>query len=349
MSEPQNAFPNADKTLVTVATYNEIENLPKLVDEILAIVPEVDILVIDDNSPDGTGRWCDEKGADEPRLKCLHREGKLGLGTATLAGMKWAVEHGYKQMLNMDADFSHHPRYLPDMIAGMDPENGPPGRRDDRLAVRSRRRCRGLAAQAAADVDRRKFLRPNAAGAEMQGLQRGLSLLSHVALGKDRLRRDPLSRLLVPGRNPLALPPRRSPIRRNADHLRRSPVRHVEDQLEGGGGGAMDYSGVGDPECVWEVVWYCDLWHGSKSCQKPLCAAPDQPSVGARPFRQRLLPPSRTRKRGLPRAVPDESHPTGGAFYRSLPIWCMNVARLVRLFARSSTLKMGVARICRQI
>ena len=125
MSEPQNPSPNADKTLVTVATYNEIENLPKLVDEIFAVVPEVDILVIDDNSPDGTGRWCDEKGAREPRLKCLHREGKLGLGTATVAGMKWAVEHGYKQMLNMDADFSHHPRYLPDIIAGMDPEDGP--------------------------------------------------------------------------------------------------------------------------------------------------------------------------------------------------------------------------------
>ena len=125
MSETNQLSHNADKTLITVATYNEIENLPKLVDEILAIVPEVDILVIDDNSPDGTGRWCDERGAAEPRLSCLHREGKLGLGTATVAGMKWAVEHGYKQMLNMDADFSHHPRYLPEIIAAMDPEDGP--------------------------------------------------------------------------------------------------------------------------------------------------------------------------------------------------------------------------------
>ena len=126
MSEPQNPSPNADKTLVTVATYNEIENLPKLLDEIFAVVPEVDILVIDDNSPDGTGRWCDKKGAQEPRLRCLHRPSKLGLGTATVAGMKWALEHGYKQMLNMDADFSHNPRYLPDIIAGMDPDDGPP-------------------------------------------------------------------------------------------------------------------------------------------------------------------------------------------------------------------------------
>ena len=114
------------KTLVTIATYNEMENLPDLVDQVLEIAAEVDILVIDDNSPDGTGDWCDEKGADEPRLKCLHRAGKLGLGTATLAGMGYAIEHGYDLALNMDADFSHQPQYLPDLLAGMDPEDGPP-------------------------------------------------------------------------------------------------------------------------------------------------------------------------------------------------------------------------------
>jgi len=109
-----------------VATYNEMENLPDLVEQVFATVPQVDLLVIDDNSPDGTGRWCHEKAADDPRLYCLHREGKLGLGTATIAGMKYAVEHGYKFVLNMDADFSHHPKYLPALLAGMDPENGRP-------------------------------------------------------------------------------------------------------------------------------------------------------------------------------------------------------------------------------
>jgi dolichol-phosphate mannosyltransferase len=117
---------NADKTLITIATYNEIENVPPLVDAIFEIVPQVDVLVIDDNSPDGTGRWCDERAAREPRLHCLHREGKQGLGTAIIAGMRYAIERGYRQMLNMDADFSHHPRYLPDLLAGMDPEDGPP-------------------------------------------------------------------------------------------------------------------------------------------------------------------------------------------------------------------------------
>ena len=119
-------MPHTDKTLVTVATYNEMENLPALVDEIFQVAPQVDLLVIDDNSPDGTGRWCDEKGAEDPRVHCLHREGKLGLGTATIAGMKYGIEHGYRYVLNMDADFSHHPRYLPDLLAGMEGGDGPP-------------------------------------------------------------------------------------------------------------------------------------------------------------------------------------------------------------------------------
>jgi dolichol-phosphate mannosyltransferase len=116
----------AGKTLVTVATYNEIENLPKLVEEIFACVPEVDVLVIDDNSPDGTGAWCDRRAEEDRRVHCLHRPAKLGLGTATLAGMKWALDGGYRQVVNMDADFSHHPRYLPAILAGMDPPDGPP-------------------------------------------------------------------------------------------------------------------------------------------------------------------------------------------------------------------------------
>ena len=114
------------KTLVQLATYNEIENLPRLVDEIFAHVPNVDLLVIDDNSPDGTGQWCDQRAANDPRVHCLHRQGKQGLGTAILAGMKYAIEHGYDYVLNMDADFSHHPKYLPALIAGMDPPGDTP-------------------------------------------------------------------------------------------------------------------------------------------------------------------------------------------------------------------------------
>jgi len=112
---------NADKTLIITATYNEIENLPTLVEEIFRHAPDAHLLVIDDNSPDGTGRWVDELAVRDPRVHCLHRAGKLGLGTAVIAGMKYGVEHGYRYVLNMDADFSHHPRYLPEMIRAMEP------------------------------------------------------------------------------------------------------------------------------------------------------------------------------------------------------------------------------------
>ncbi len=116
----------ADKTLITVATYNEIETLPRLVKAIFQYAPDADLLVIDDNSPDGTGEWVDRRRAEDPRVHCLHREGKLGLGTATVAGMKHGIEHGHRYLLNMDADFSHDPRYLPELRAGMDPPGQEP-------------------------------------------------------------------------------------------------------------------------------------------------------------------------------------------------------------------------------
>ena len=108
------------RTLITLATYNEIENLPLLVEEVFAVAPQAEVLVIDDYSPDGTGRWCDEQAAVDSRVHCLHRPGKLGLGTATIAAMRYAIESDFDFMLNMDADFSHHPRYIPAILAGME-------------------------------------------------------------------------------------------------------------------------------------------------------------------------------------------------------------------------------------
>ena len=123
LSTPQpvaTAPPSSPRTLVTVATYNEIDNLPDLTAAIWQFAPHADVLVIDDNSPDGTGRWCDERAEKEPRLFCVHRPGKLGLGTATIAAMQYAIEHDYDYVLNMDADFSHHPSYIPAILAAMD-------------------------------------------------------------------------------------------------------------------------------------------------------------------------------------------------------------------------------------
>jgi dolichol-phosphate mannosyltransferase len=106
------------RNLVVLTTYNEIENLPALVDQIFAHAPEVDLLVVDDNSPDGTGQWCREKGMTEPRLKLMARAGKLGQGSAVISGLRYAIDHGYDSVLTMDADFSHHPRYIPKLLAG---------------------------------------------------------------------------------------------------------------------------------------------------------------------------------------------------------------------------------------
>ena len=112
------------RTLVAVATYNEIENLPALVEEIFAYAPDVSLLVIDDNSPDGTGRWCENKAATDQRIDCLHRSGKLGLGSATVAGLRYALEKNFDFVITMDADFSHHPRYLPQLRTGIESNDG---------------------------------------------------------------------------------------------------------------------------------------------------------------------------------------------------------------------------------
>lgn len=107
------------RILVSIATYNERDNLPALVRDIRANLPAADILVVDDNSPDGTGAIADELAAADAHIHVLHRSGKLGLGTAILTAMRHAMEHDYDYHVNMDADFSHHPRYLPALVAGM--------------------------------------------------------------------------------------------------------------------------------------------------------------------------------------------------------------------------------------
>lgn len=108
------------RALVIVPTYNERDNLPRLVPSILSRDPRLEILVVDDGSPDGTGALADEIAAAEPRVHVLHRAGKLGLGTAYLAGFRWGLEHGYDAMLEMDADFSHDPAHLPQFLSAIE-------------------------------------------------------------------------------------------------------------------------------------------------------------------------------------------------------------------------------------
>ena len=100
------------RTLVTVCTYNERENISRLIPMVLEALPDADVLVVDDNSPDGTADVAREMGRTDPRVLLLLRMKKEGLGAATLAGLRYAIDHGYEFVLNMDADFSHHPRHL---------------------------------------------------------------------------------------------------------------------------------------------------------------------------------------------------------------------------------------------
>lgn len=104
------------RALVVLPTYNEGENLPRLLPKILAVDPRLDVLVVDDNSPDGTGRRADEIAEREGRVRVMHRASKLGLGTAYVSGFDYALRHAYDYVIEMDADFSHRPEDLPALL-----------------------------------------------------------------------------------------------------------------------------------------------------------------------------------------------------------------------------------------
>ena len=110
----------AERALVVIPTYNEAINLPQIVPIALSQDPRLDVLVVDDNSPDGTGKIADELARANPRIHTIHREGKLGLGTAYIAGFKWALERQYDFVFEMDADFSHDPAHLKEFLKAIE-------------------------------------------------------------------------------------------------------------------------------------------------------------------------------------------------------------------------------------
>jgi len=107
------------RLLVSLCTYNERQNLPNLIPSIQEYAPDADIVVVDDNSPDGTGQYVDELSAEDSSIHAVHRESKLGLGSALIAVFHYAIEHDYELLINLDADFSHHPKHIPAMLECM--------------------------------------------------------------------------------------------------------------------------------------------------------------------------------------------------------------------------------------
>jgi dolichol-phosphate mannosyltransferase len=111
------------ETLVIVPTYNERENLPQLAQRLLSLPVPVDMLIVDGNSPDGTGKLADELAAKHPQIHVLHETEKRGLGRAYIASFKWALEHGYEFMFEMDSDFSHNPDDIPQLLEASKTQN----------------------------------------------------------------------------------------------------------------------------------------------------------------------------------------------------------------------------------
>mgnify|MGYP000276418216 CR=1 FL=1 len=116
IGEPAGEVGRGERGLVIVPTYNERENVARIIDSVLAQDPRLSVLVVDDGSPDGTGPIVDEIAARNDRVHALHRPKKMGLGTAYLAGFRWALERDYEYIFEMDADFSHDPSHLPEFL-----------------------------------------------------------------------------------------------------------------------------------------------------------------------------------------------------------------------------------------
>lgn len=104
------------KTLIVIPTYNELDNLPKLLEILMGFPEQLHVLVVDDGSPDGTGDIAESWSEKTPRIHLMRRAGKMGLGSAYVAGFRWALERDYERIFEMDADFSHDPKYLPAML-----------------------------------------------------------------------------------------------------------------------------------------------------------------------------------------------------------------------------------------
>ncbi|WP_457030660.1 polyprenol monophosphomannose synthase [Kitasatospora sp. P5_F3] len=118
-ADQESPFADLGEVLVIIPTYNEAENVERIVSRVRTAVPEVHVLVADDNSPDGTGDIADKLAGADSQVHVLHRKGKEGLGAAYLAGFRWGIERGYRVLVEMDADGSHRPEELPRLLTAL--------------------------------------------------------------------------------------------------------------------------------------------------------------------------------------------------------------------------------------
>ncbi|MFI6154279.1 polyprenol monophosphomannose synthase [Kitasatospora sp. NPDC051170] len=119
MTVNQRSFADLGRVLVIIPTYNEAENVERIVGRVRAAVPEAHVLVADDNSPDGTGELADKLAVEDDNVHVMHRKGKEGLGAAYLAGFRWGIDHGYDVLVEMDADGSHQPEELDRLLTAL--------------------------------------------------------------------------------------------------------------------------------------------------------------------------------------------------------------------------------------
>ena len=215
----------SDRVLVIVPTYNEVENVERILERLQASVPTAHALVVDDGSPDGTGELAEKLAARDPRVHVLRRTAKAGLGPAYVAGFRWAREHGYDVVVEMDADGSHAPEQLPRLLAALE---------DADLVLGSRYvpggAVDGLAGPPAAALAAGQPVHPLGAAAAAQRRDRRLPRGPRRADRPAALRRRRQPGLLLPGRLGLAGRPRRGPGDRGADHLHRTCVRQEQDE-----------------------------------------------------------------------------------------------------------------------
>jgi hypothetical protein len=221
--------------LVIVPTYNERDNIEVLLDRLLALPYGLDVLVVDDNSPDGTWELVERRKANEPRIHLLKRAGKLGLGSAYVAGFRYALSQGAQYVFEMDADFSHDPNSIGDFLKAIDGHD----------VVLGSRYLDGVTVvhwplSPAHPVVLGECLHPHHHGPAGPGRDGRLQVLPAPGPRSGEPRPGQIGRLCLPDRNELQVLAKRVQNQGDPDHVRRPPGRRLEDEPEDRVGGRMD-------------------------------------------------------------------------------------------------------------